>query len=174
MSLRNPWHRAGAGLLQELQQSSQLNGHKCLCMDLYLTLTPAALLLLNLLTVAFLNSMRLSCVAVYSQNQFVQLAKMSYGGPYICPSPPSFTNYGRKPQGMSAGAQKFAVLVWFWGPRNSKLTMKIYRNITVTITSHCWRTHQEALFCFSAYDQKRLGKSNFNRNTRHTLNRGDF
>lgn len=51
-------------------------------------MTPAALLLLHLLTVAFLNSTRLSRVAVYSQNQFVQLAKMSYGGPYICPPPP--------------------------------------------------------------------------------------
>lgn len=160
MSLRNPWHLAGAGLLQELQQSSQLNRHKCLCMDLYLTLTPAALLLLQELTVAFLNSKRLSCVAVYSQNQFVQLAKMSYRGPYICPPPPLLHKLRQEASREECRCTKLCSS----GPisrAKKQQTMKIYRNITETITSHCWRIYQATLFHFSATDQKsdkRFGK----------------
>lgn len=68
---RNLWHLTDAGLLQELQPSSQLNRHKCLCRYLYLPLTLAALVLLSFVSCwLFQNSVSMSCNSVYSQNQF--------------------------------------------------------------------------------------------------------
>lgn len=68
---RNLWHLTDAGLLQELQPSSQLNTHKCLCRYLYLPLTPAASVLHHIRSLlTFPHSVSMSCHSVCSQNQF--------------------------------------------------------------------------------------------------------